>query len=269
MCRIAGYLGQPLPLSALLASPPHSLRDQAKLPRELPPGVIGSDGFGVGWFAAEEPLPARYRSLLPIWVDENIDTFADHIRSSAIVASSRTASRRMPVSVANTPPFCAGSSLLAHNGEIENFPRSALELIRRELSEAARADILGNTDTEYLAALLRDRREARLVDRLIGTLDVVKRSVEAARSSAQLNLIVATAHELVVLRHSIGAAAPSLYVKHSASGLLAASEPMDDAADWRALNPGDMVIATDVAHTVTIEWTRIETCGARAPAPLG
>ena len=74
MCRIAGYLGEVQPLGALLSAPPHSLREQAKTPRELPPGTIGSDGFGVGWFVAGQAQPARFRSLLPIWVDENIDT---------------------------------------------------------------------------------------------------------------------------------------------------------------------------------------------------
>jgi gamma-glutamyl hercynylcysteine S-oxide hydrolase len=225
------------------------------MPRELPAGVIGSDGFGVGWFAAEHPQPARYRSLLPIWVDENIDTFADHVRSSVIVACSRTASRRMPIAITNTPPFCAGSSLLAHNGEVASFASTALEVMRSELSKDARAGILGNSDTEYLAALLRDRRESSLVDRVRGMLDIVRRCVEAAQTSAQLNLIVATAQEMIVARHAIGAAAPSLYVRQAASGLIAASEPMDDAAGWQSLSPGDMVTAAD---PTTVGWTRIE-----------
>ena len=258
MCRIAGYLGEPLPLSDLLASPPHSLRDQAKLPRELPAGVIGSDGFGVGWFAAGQPQPARFRSLLPIWVDENIDTLAGHVRSSSIVASSRTASRRMPVAIANTPPFLAGSALLAHNGEIADFPSTTLDLMRSALSASTRADIIGNTDTEYLSALLRDRREPSLVDRVRAMLQVVRHCVEASQTSAQLNLIVATANELVVVRHAIDAAAPSLYVRQVANGLLAASERMDDVAGWQALQAGDVVFAANGPDAPVVEWSRLE-----------
>jgi glutamine amidotransferase len=258
MCRIAGYLGKLLPLSELLSSPPHSLRDQAKMPRELPAGMIGSDGFGVGWFAAGQPLPARYRSLLPIWVDENIDTFAAHISASAIVASSRTASRRMPIAISNTPPFTAGASLLAHNGEIAEFQGPPLERMRSELSEHARADILGNTDTEYLAAILRDRTEAVLMERVRETLRITRRCVEAARTSAQLNLIVVTADEMVVVRHAIGAAAPSLYVRAAPSGLIAASEPMDGAAGWQALDSGDVVVAARSRNAATVEWSRID-----------
>ena len=258
MCRIAGYLGEPLPLSALLATPPHSLRAQAKAPRELPPGALGSDGFGVGWFAVGQASPARYRSLLPIWVDENVDTLADHVRSSTIVASSRTASRRMPVAITNTPPFVAGRSLLVHNGELADFPRAALDILRSELSPEARIDILGNTDTEYLAAVLRDRREARLSDKVRATLAVVRRCVAAAQTTAQLNLIVVGEDELVAVRHAIGAPAPSLYVKQATSGLFVASEPLDEEAGWRSLEPGDMLVTSGGASTPGVEWARVE-----------
>ena len=244
MCRIAGYLGEPMPLNGLLATPPHSLREQARTPHELPPGVIGSDGFGVGWFVPGHLLPARFRSPLPIWVDENVDTLADHVRSSVIVAGSRTASRRMPVAIANTPPFLAGATLLAHNGEIADFQRTALEVLRAELSPSTRADIIGNTDSEYLAAVLRDRHEATLVDRVSAMLQIVRRCVEAENTSAQLNLIVATESELVVVRHAIAAAAPSLYVKQGPTGFIGASERMDESDGWRALESGEMVIAT-------------------------
>lgn len=245
MCRIAGYLGEPMPLNGLLATPPHSLREQAKRPRELPPGAIGSDGFGVGWFVPGHASPARFRSLLPIWVDENVDTLGDHVRSSTIVAGSRTASRRMPVAMANTPPFLAGSALLAHNGEIAEFQHTALEAMRAELSAATRADIIGNTDSEYLAAVLRDRQEASLVDRVVAMLEIVGRCVEAAHTSAQLNVIVATDRELVVVRHAIAAPAPSLYVNPAPSGFIAASERMDETEGWRELQPGEMVIAAN------------------------
>jgi gamma-glutamyl hercynylcysteine S-oxide hydrolase len=258
MCRIAGYLGEVLPLSELLAAPSRSLRDQAKQPRELPPGVIGSDGWGVGWFAAEQPLPARYRSVLPIWVDENLDTLAGHVRSATIVASSRTAAARMPVAIANTPPFVAAAALLAHNGEIVGFPSAALDWIRSGLRAETRGEIIGHSDTEYLAAVLRDRSEATLVDRVRAMLEVVTRCVDAVRTSAQLNLIVATATELVVVRHAIGAAAPSLYVRRVATGFMAASEPMDEAADWQPLAQGEIVSAANVRGQQGIEWGRIE-----------
>jgi glutamine amidotransferase len=258
MCRIAGYLGVPQPLNALLAAPPRSLRQQAKAPRELPPGVVGSDGFGVGWFVPGHALPARFRSLLPIWVDENVDTLAEHVRSSVIVASSRTASRRMPVAIANTPPFLAGSALLAHNGEIADFPHTALDALRAELSPSVRADIIGNTDSEYLAAILRERPEQTLVDRVRSMLQIVRRHVEASQTAAQLNLIIAAESELVVLRYATAAAAPSLYVKQLPNGLIAASEPMDETPGWRGLAPGQMVTATGGQAAPRVEWTDVE-----------
>jgi gamma-glutamyl hercynylcysteine S-oxide hydrolase len=258
MCRIAGYFGDPVPLSALLISPPHSLRGQAKAPRELPPGIVGSDGFGVGWFADGSPVPARYRSVLPIWTDDNVDTMSEQVSSSVIVASCRTASQRMPLGMANTPPFLAGHSLLVHNGGISDFHRTVLERLRSELSAGARADVLGNSDTEYLSALLRDRREVSLVEGVRAMLAVLRRCLAGADASAQLNLIVARREELVVVRHAIGDDAPSLHVHVAASGVTAASEPMDADAGWRSLEPGDVVSVSRAAGELSVAWSRVD-----------
>lgn len=261
MCRIVGYLGEPVTLGALLVSPPHSLRQQAKSPRELPPGVIGSDGFGVGWFADGVASPARYRSVLPIWTDENVDTMAEHVRSRVIVASSRTASPRMPLALPNTPPFVAGAALLVHNGAVERFEEAALDHVRAELSSAGRAAIVGNTDSEYLTKLLSEQPSGSLFQRVVSLLGQVRRSVEVARTSAQLNLIVAEANELVAVRHALAANAPSLYVRHDARAFTAASEPLSQGPEWRALAPGDVIRVTTDARGLHVEWSRLEEAG--------
>ena len=61
MCRHTAYLGPPATLASLLIDPPHSLYRQAWAPRRQRHGTVNADGFGVGWYADGDPVPARYR----------------------------------------------------------------------------------------------------------------------------------------------------------------------------------------------------------------
>jgi glutamine amidotransferase len=45
----------------VLTDPPHGLQAQAWAPRRQRHGVVNADGFGVGWDADGDPVPARYR----------------------------------------------------------------------------------------------------------------------------------------------------------------------------------------------------------------
>ena len=255
MCRIAGYLGSPVSLDTILTLPKRSLVHQARDPHELPPGVTGSDGFGIGWFpeevaeASQKASAARFRSTLPIWADENVPTLVPHVRSACFVASSRTASRRMPVAILNTPPFVAGDGLLVHNGVIEHFHAEVLETLRAQLHSDTRARIYGNTDSEYLAGLLGDRTERELVDRVRALLDVVGHAVRKAGVTAQLNLIVAERRELVATRFALGTRQPSLAIRTAGGSTAFASEPMDDEG-WSSVDESTLVrVGADGAPT--------------------
>ncbi|MYR55419.1 class II glutamine amidotransferase, partial [Streptomyces sp. SID625] len=69
MCRHLAFLGPDEPLGRLLTEPPHSLYRQSWAPRQQRYGTVNADGFGVGWYAAGDPVPARYRRAGPIWAD--------------------------------------------------------------------------------------------------------------------------------------------------------------------------------------------------------
>jgi gamma-glutamyl hercynylcysteine S-oxide hydrolase len=235
-------LGPPLALAQLLKARKHSLCEQARAPRELPPGVIGADGHGVSWWAPEEPNPARYRHTLPIWSDHNVAEAFPHVRSHAIVASTRTATETMPVSLTNTPPFVHETFALVHNGSIEDFHHGVSDRVRDALSTTERRCIAGNTDTEYVAALLAsdtssDPLEAR-VRRVIARVRDL-----AGAASVQLNLIVTDGDALVATRVAYGTHAPSLYLAEQDGGTWLASEAFDDGGPWRALEPGHVVSA--------------------------
>lgn len=54
MCRLAGYIGEPIPLQSLIIEPEHSLIEQSLEAQEDKLSVNG-DGFGV----ASEPLTSN------------------------------------------------------------------------------------------------------------------------------------------------------------------------------------------------------------------
>jgi glutamine amidotransferase len=69
MCRHLAYLGPTVSLQALITDPPYGLSKQAWAPRCQSHGTMNVDGFGVGWYADGDPVPARYRRAGPIWAD--------------------------------------------------------------------------------------------------------------------------------------------------------------------------------------------------------
>ena len=61
MCRHLAYLGPSATLRSVLIDPPHGLYRQAWAPRRQRHGTVNADGFGIGWYADGDPVPARYR----------------------------------------------------------------------------------------------------------------------------------------------------------------------------------------------------------------
>jgi len=91
MCRHLAYLGEPATLRTVLTDPPHSLQAQAWAPRRQRHGAVNADGFGVGWYADGDPVPARYRRARPIWSDPSFADLARVTRSRAVLAAVRSA----------------------------------------------------------------------------------------------------------------------------------------------------------------------------------
>jgi gamma-glutamyl hercynylcysteine S-oxide hydrolase len=243
MCRIAGFIGPDAPLSTLVSAPPHSLRKQAHSPRELTPGMIGSDGYGIAWLANDDRI-ARYRQILPIWADANLQEMAPHIRSRCFVASTRTATDDMPVSLTNTPPFCAGDIMLVHNGSISEFHTKVAQSLWLERSEPGRRRIQGNSDTEYITAMLADTPHGPLDVRVRSVLRRLTEHVKTAGTKAALNLIAADAERLVAVRYAVADENPSLYyAREERSGSWFASEPLDDRT-WTRLPTNTLICVT-------------------------
>ena len=153
MCRWLAYSGSPLLLEELLLKPAHSLIDQS-LHSKLGATTTNGDGFGLGWYGAEE-TPGIFHSTDPAWNNHNLRELAQHLTSRLVFAHIR-ASTGTAVQRTNCHPFRYGRWLWMHNGAIREF-RS----VKRDLAFAVDPSLYplieGSTDTElffYLALSL-------------------------------------------------------------------------------------------------------------------
>src|SRR5712692_9327971 len=108
MCRHLAYLGEPATLRSVLVDPPHSLQVQAWAPRRQRPGAVNADGFGVGWYADGDPVPARYRQAGPIWADQCFSDLARVTRTSAMLAAVRSATAGTDAGASAAAPYAHG-----------------------------------------------------------------------------------------------------------------------------------------------------------------
>ena len=150
MCRWLAYSGSPVSLADLLYRPKHSLIDQS-LHSQLGAETTNGDGFGIGWYTAEE-TPGVYRSIEPAWNDRNLRDLAAHIRSPVAFAHIRAAIGSA-VQETNCHPFRYGRWLFMHNGFIDGFREVKRDLVLA-VDPSLYPSIEGSSDTEvffYLA----------------------------------------------------------------------------------------------------------------------
>ena len=121
MCRHLAYLGPPVPLREVLTDPPHSLYRQSWAPAMQRHGTVNADGFGVGWYADGDPVPARYRRAVPIWGDPSLPDLARVTRSGAVLAAVRGATPGTALGEAAAAPFGSGPWLFSHNGVLRRM----------------------------------------------------------------------------------------------------------------------------------------------------
>ena len=150
MCRWLAYSGSPVLLEELLLKPAHSLVDQS-LHSKLGATTTNGDGFGIGWYGAED-TPGIFHSIEPAWNDRNLRDLAQHLTSPLVFAHIR-ASTGSAIQQTNCHPFRYGHWLWMHNGLIREF-----NSVKRDLAFAVDPSLYplieGSTDSElffYLA----------------------------------------------------------------------------------------------------------------------
>jgi len=242
MCRHIAYLGPEVRLGEVLVDPSWALVRQAWAPRRQDHGVVNADGFGVGWYANGDPVPARYRRDRPIWADGSFADLARVVRSTALLAAVRSASPGMGPGEGAAAPFTGGRWLFSHNGIIKGYPQAAADLAATVPAERI-LTLEASTDSALLWALVRERLDAGagLGQCLADVVALVERSCDA-----RLNLLLTDGTAIAAT-----AVGNSLWVRAEPGRVVLASEPYDDDPQWRAIPDRTLVVASVEAMSVS------------------
>jgi glutamine amidotransferase len=237
MCRHIAFLGTPVALGELLVTPPHALYRQSWEPRRQRYGTVNADGFGVGWYAEGDPVPARYRRAGPIWADPGFTDLARVIRTGALLAAVRDATEPGADGEAAAAPYAAGPWLFSHNGAVGGWPGSlagpAASLPAEELLTLA-----ARTDSALLWALVLHR--LRDGDQLGQALADTVLEVAAAAPASRLNLLLTDGE-----RTAATAWGDTLwYLAEPGRRTVVASEPYNDDPSWQEVPDRTLLEAT-------------------------
>ncbi|MBT2388456.1 ergothioneine biosynthesis protein EgtC [Streptomyces sp. ISL-1] len=237
MCRHIAFLGPELPLGQLLVEPPHSLFRQSWAPRRQRYGTVNADGFGVGWYADGDPVPARYRRQGPIWADLSFADLARVVRSGAVLAAVRDATVAGADGEAAAAPYAAGPWLFSHNGAVRGWPET-LAPLSLSLPAAELLSLEARCDSALLWALVLHRlREGDELSQALA--DTVREAAEAAPGS-RLNLLLTDGETIAAT-----AWGDTLwYLAEPGRRTVVASEPYDDDPHWREVPDHTLLAAT-------------------------
>ena len=236
MCRHLAYLGPPVSLRSVLIDPPHGLYRQAWAPRRQRHGTVNADGFGVGWYAPDDPDPARYRRAVPIWGDESFADVARVTSSGAVLAAVRCATTGTDPGIAAVAPYASGRWLFSHNGVLDGWPTAAAGLAGT-LPAGSLLGLAARVDSALLWALVRHRLGFGLgaADALADTVSAVR----AAGVSGRFNFLLTDGRVIAAT-----AAGDTLCFRASGHAVVVASEPGDDEPGWTEVPDGSVVTAT-------------------------
>ena len=277
MCRHFAYVGDRVSIKSALLDPPHGLVTQAWAPRRQRHGTMNVDGFGVGWYADGDPVPARYRGSGPIWADDCLPDLARVTKTRGMLCAVRSASVGTDAGESAAAPYSDGSWLFSLNGALVGWSAAAggSATRRRRTSAAASAESAGESITEPAPAAPPDPAEAaaaalRLAARLpaadllglqarcdtallwamvlarlragepaAAALAGTVTDVWAAGGTGRFNLLLTDGRLIAAT-----AAGDSLCFRHRPDGVTVASEPSDDEKGWQQVPDGSVVEAT-------------------------
>ncbi|MGW8792127.1 ergothioneine biosynthesis protein EgtC [Streptomyces althioticus] len=244
MCRHLAYVGPAEPLGALLVGPPHGLYRQSWAPRRQRHGTVNADGFGVGWYAEGDPVPARYRRAGPIWADLSFTDLARVVRTEALLAAVRDATLSGADAEAAAAPFASGAWLFSHNGAVPGWP-GPLAPLAAALPAEDLLSLEARNDSAFVWALVLARLRAggAMGQALADTVA----EVAAAAPEARLNLLLTDGAAVAAT-----AWGDTLwYLARPGGGTVVASEPYDDDPRWQEVPDRTLLAAsrTDVLLT--------------------
>jgi gamma-glutamyl hercynylcysteine S-oxide hydrolase len=271
MCRHLAYVGPPASLRSLLIDPPHSLYRQAWAPRQQRHGTVNADGFGIGWYAAPDPVPARYRRSVPIWGDPSLPDIARVTRSGAVLAAVRSATAGTALGEAAAAPFGHGPWLFSHNGRLDGWPGAAAVIAERAPAAdggsgvAALLSLEAMVDSAFLWTLVLGRLRA---GQAMGpALALTTAAVEAAGGTGRFNFLLTDGHSIAAT-----ACGDTLWYRQTpadglapAASVVVASEPFDDEPGWAEVPDRHLLTAT--AQGVSVQPLAADSTPVRQGPP--
>jgi glutamine amidotransferase len=217
MCRLLGYIGEPVSLDHVLFETDSSLVRQSYSPRMMAT-FLNLAGFGMAaWephsVRADEPLMYRVTTL-PAF-DRNLRSLAAKLAPTCLIAHVRgvTYSEREMVAETNLHPFrFPGAGVtLAHNGHLREFASMRYDLLGHIRPELAQR-VQGTTDSEWIYALILSHlsdplgrpETTELADATVSALRVLRevRARHGIDTSSPVNLCLSTGDALVTTRFS-------------------------------------------------------------------
>ena len=218
--------------------PDHSLYRQSWEPKEMEEAILNADGFGFGWINPSKQT-AIYTSTRPIWSDTNLGSLCESLFSPYWLANVRSATPGQQITQSNTHPFKVDQILFTHNGYIEDFNPKIRSIFHDILDSSIQGEIQGNTDSEYLFALLRQQLLktpdiAEAIAAMVSTLPEI-----ISDEKVLLNMIVGDGTRFYILRHAINGQCPTLYYSTEENdfpgSILIASEALTESRKWQAI----------------------------------
>ena len=224
MCRHLAYLGPQATLRSVLTDPPYGLLRQSWAPRQQKHGTVNADGFGVGWYADDDPVPARYRRAVPMWGDASFADLVRVTRTRALLAAVRSATDGTAQVEAAAAPYAAGPWLFSHNGTLDGWPDATAGLAAT-LPAAELLALEARADSALAWALVLHRLRAgeSPADALSGTVG----DLDAAGITGRFNFLLTDGTTIAAT-----AAGDTLCYRTRPGQVVVASEPFDDEPGW-------------------------------------
>ncbi len=243
MCRHLAYLGPPATLAAVLSDPPYGLVRQSWAPRQQRHGTVNVDGFGVGWYADGDPVPARYRRSGPIWADGSFADIARVTRTRALLAAVRSATSGTAPGEAAAAPFAADRWLFSHNGRLNDWP-GATAAVAASLPPVELLNLEARTDSALAWALVLHRLRAGdgPAEALAGTIA----DLDAHGITGRFNFLLTDGQRIAAT-----AAGDTLCYRAGAGHLTVGSEPSDEEPGWMTVPDRSVLTGRPGAVEVT------------------
>lgn len=215
MCRVLGYIGQPVSLEGILYEADSALVRQSYSPRMMD-AFLNLAGFGLtAWDDRSVQVDEPFTYHVPTMpnFDRNLQSICRKLEPTCMLAHVRGVSwsKGEVISDLNLHPFRfpGAKVVMAHNGHLREFASMRYDLLEYVTPQLAR-QIAGTTDSEWIYALLLSQLDdpaatpdaEELTRATFRVLEILRevRARHGIDTSSPVNLFLATGRCLVATR---------------------------------------------------------------------